>query len=71
MGLRYGVPIAEDDRINFGIAVDQTEVTTFDDSPVQYKDFVNTYGKSANSLLGTVGWSRDSRDSYLYSYNFV
>lgn len=66
VGLRYGVPIAEDDRINFGLAVDQTEVTTFDDSPVQYKDFVKTYGKSANSLLGTAGWSRDSRDSYLY-----
>ncbi|QID18025.1 outer membrane protein assembly factor BamA [Nitrogeniibacter mangrovi] len=65
-GVRYGVPIAEDDRINFGLAVDQTKVTTFSDSPVQYKDFVDAFGNQATSLLGTIGWSRDSRDSFLY-----
>ncbi len=68
-GVRFGVPIAEDDRINFGLAIDQTKVTTFNDSPVQYKDFVDAFGDQATSLLGTIGWSRDSRDSYLYPRN--
>lgn len=66
LGIRYGVPIAEDDRINFGLAIDRTEVTTFDDSPIQYVEFVDAFGNSATSLLATTGWSRDSRDSFLY-----
>lgn len=66
LGLRYGFPIAEDDRINVGLSVDRTEVTTFDDSPVQYKNFVEDFGNSATSLLGSVGWSRDGRDSLVY-----
>ena len=66
VGLRYGFPIAEDDRINVGLTVDRTEVTTFDDSPVQYKDFVTAFGNEATSLLGSVSWSRDGRDSLLY-----
>lgn len=66
LGLRYGFPIAEDDRINVGLTVDRTEVTTFDDSPVQYKDFVTAFGNEATSLLGSVSWSRDGRDSLLY-----
>lgn len=65
-GLRYGFPIAEDDRINVGLTIDRTEVTTFDDSPVQYKDFVTAFGNEATSLLGSVSWSRDGRDSLIY-----
>ena len=66
LGIRYGVPVAEEDRINFGLAIDRTKVTTFDDSPVQYTDFVDAFGNVATSLLASVGWSRDSRDSFLY-----
>ncbi|HQU87097.1 MAG TPA: outer membrane protein assembly factor BamA [Denitromonas sp.] len=65
-GLRYGFPIAEDDRINVGLTIDRTEVTTFDDSPVQYKDFVTAFGNEATSLLGSISWSRDGRDSLIY-----
>ncbi|TVO53914.1 outer membrane protein assembly factor BamA [Denitromonas halophila] len=66
LGLRYGFPIAEDDRINVGLTVDRTEVTTFDDSPVQYKEFVTAFGNEATSLLGSISWSRDGRDSLIY-----
>ena len=66
LGVRYGIPIAEDDRINFGLAIDKTKVTTFSDSPVQYKDFVSSFGNEATSLLATASWARDSRDSFLY-----
>ncbi|MCB1960054.1 MAG: outer membrane protein assembly factor BamA [Rhodocyclaceae bacterium] len=65
-GVRYGIPIAEEDRVNFGLAIDRTTVTTFSDSPVQYKDFVSAFGNSATSLMATVSWARDSRDSFLY-----
>jgi len=66
LGVRFGVPISEFDQINFGVAIDHTSVTTYDDSPIQYKNFVDRFGKSATALLGTVSWSRDSRDSLVY-----
>ncbi|WP_287365622.1 outer membrane protein assembly factor BamA [Thauera sp.] len=74
-GLRLGWPIAEDDQINFGLTADQTKITTYADSPELYQDFCNDNGGcsgtgvgdvSVSSLLLTVGWSRDSRDSFIY-----
>ena len=65
-GLRFGYPIAEDDRINFGLAVDQTTIKVYDTSPAPYVNFVNTFGDTARSLVATVGWGRDKRDSFLY-----
>lgn len=75
-GLRFGVPIAEDDAISFGLAVDRTKITTYQndpdvgDSPQQYIDFCEQYGNASgctvSSLVGTAGWSRDRRDSFLF-----
>lgn len=66
-GLRWGFPIREDDRINFGLAVDQTSIDTFADSPQRYKNFVNEFGDTNNSLVSTIGWGRDTRDSFIYA----
>ncbi len=72
-GIRYGVPITEDDVVNFGLSYDRTRITTFADSPQRYVDFVNTFGSSNSTMLTTVGWARDRRDSLIYptegSYN--
>lgn len=74
-GLRVGYPIAEDDSISFGLGVDRTEITTYPESPQQYKDFCIDFDCSnangvgdvtVNSLMLTAGWARDSRDSFLY-----
>ena len=65
-GLRWGFPIREDDRINFGLAVDQTSIDTFADSPLRYKNFVNEFGDTNTSLVSTIGWGRDTRDSFIY-----
>ena len=66
-GVRFRYPIPEDDAVNFGLAVDRTQITTFDDSPDRYKQFCVDFDcDSVSSLLGTVGWSRDGRDSFLY-----
>ncbi|MGD9870461.1 MAG: outer membrane protein assembly factor BamA [Thauera sp.] len=74
-GIRLGWPIAEDDQINFGLTADQTEITTYPLSPKLYRDFCDDNGGSVSgeecevtvrSVLATVGWSRDSRDSFTY-----
>ena len=65
-GVRFGYPIAEDDRINFGLAIDQTKIDVFDTSPAPYISFVNNFGDTARSLVASAGWARDRRDSFLY-----
>jgi outer membrane protein insertion porin family len=66
-GVRTGVPITEYDTINYGLAVERTNVQTFDTSPQQYKDFVTTFGDTTTALIATAGWSRDGRDSAIYT----
>lgn len=67
-GVRFGVPINERDGLNFGLAVDFTEVELNASSPQQYLNFCgNTSGCSSDSLVGTVGWSHDSRDNILFT----
>ncbi len=67
--LRFAVPVSELDTIHYGFGVDRTEITTFSNSPQQYIDFVNTFGPSNITLLGTIGWARDGRDSLIYPTN--
>jgi outer membrane protein insertion porin family len=64
--MRFGVPITDIDTINYGIGVERTELTVFNDSPERFIDFVDEFGENNTTLLGTIGWSRDNRDSLLY-----
>lgn len=66
VGVRFGVPVTEDDSINFGATLDRTNIETFDDSPQQYVDFVKQFGNDTTTLALTAGWSRDKRDSLIY-----
>ena len=66
-GLRMGVPITEYDTISYGLAVERTDVQTFPGSPPQYIQFVDEFGNTNTALIGTAGWSRDGRDSVIYT----
>ena len=65
-GVRYGFPIGEDDSIYFGLSYDRTTIETFDNSPQRYKDFVDRFGNKNSTLLSSLGWATDGRDSFLY-----
>jgi len=64
--LRLGVPLTEFDSIRYGLGYDDTKIDIFENSPLVYKDYVNTFGSNPNNLFVTVGWSRDRRDSLIY-----
>ncbi len=66
-GGRIGIPITEFDTINYGLALEKTDVEVFPTSPQQYVDFVNTFGPSNTALIATAGWARDGRDSTIYT----
>jgi outer membrane protein insertion porin family len=64
--VRVGVPISEIDTINYGLGYEDTNITTFPESPLLYKDYVATFGEQNSTILGTIGWVRDGRDSLIY-----
>jgi outer membrane protein insertion porin family len=65
-GIRFGVPVTEKDTITYGLAYENTDITTFPDSPLFYQDYVATFGNENDAIIGTAGWVRDGRDSLIY-----
>ena len=62
-GVRYGVPINDDETIHYGLTAEQTKLGLTTLSPQRFIDYVNAVGYTTDDWLGTVGWSRDTRDS--------
>ncbi len=62
----FGVPITETDTINFGGRYEHTKLSLLDESPPVYLDFANKFGLVTDSIIGSVGWARDTRDDILY-----
>ena len=65
-GVRLGLPINERDFISFGLTYEQTAITTTAASPVQYLNFVKTFGADNDTLRLDTSWARDTRNSYLF-----
>lgn len=66
-GIRYVVPISEDQSISFGASVEQTTIGLTDLSPISYVNYVNTFGGTNKTVLTTLGWGSDTRDSAIYT----
>ncbi len=66
-GIRYGVPVSDDATIHYGLSAEHTKLDLSSASPQRYRDYVTTFGSSTTNLLGTAGWSHDSRDSAIYT----
>jgi len=66
-GVRLSVPINESDTIFYGLAAEQTDITLFEDSSQRYRDFVDVYGTDNTALVASAAWSRDKRDSTIYT----
>jgi outer membrane protein insertion porin family len=67
LGLRFSVPVTETDTINYGFAGEHTDIKLQAQSSQRYKDFVDEFGETNTALLLTAGWSRDKRDSAIYT----
>ncbi|MBI5660135.1 MAG: outer membrane protein assembly factor BamA [Nitrosomonadales bacterium] len=66
-GLRFGVPISDDETIHYGLASEQTKLSLTPTSSQRFVDYVGIFGSSTTNLVGTVGWSHDSRDSVIHT----
>jgi outer membrane protein insertion porin family len=65
LGMNFGVPISEYDRIFLGGTFEHNQIDLYNNSPQAYRDFVDQYGDSTNALIFNAGWSKDTRDSAL------
>jgi outer membrane protein insertion porin family len=65
-GIRFGFPIGEKESLSFGVGVDSTSITTYDDSPQYYKDFVRDFGNRNLSIPLSVNWGSDGKDSFFF-----
>ena len=64
-GVRFAVPIQEEQMIHYGLSMEQTGIGLTPLSPTRFVTYIDTYGTTTDNLLATVGWSRDTRDSAL------
>jgi outer membrane protein insertion porin family len=62
-GVRFGVPINDDESFQYGLSTEVTTLNLTSLSPQRYIDYVNTFGETTRNLIGGIGWARDTRDS--------
>lgn len=65
-GIRFGVPITEDDTINVGLSYDRTTLKVDNSSLRRYQDYVGEFGSTHSSLLANTSWARETIDSRFY-----
>ncbi|NLD56291.1 MAG: outer membrane protein assembly factor BamA [Burkholderiaceae bacterium] len=66
IGLRFGIPYTELDRLSFGVTYEQNKILPGSALlPQRYIDHIAEYGESSGAFLANLGWTRDSRDSAL------
>jgi outer membrane protein insertion porin family len=65
LGMGFGVPISEFDRISVGANLEQVDVSLYAFSPVAYQKYIQEFGQKTRAVVFNVGWANDSRDSAL------
>ncbi len=66
-GVRFGVPINDDETFQYGLSTEKTTITLTSSSSQRYIDYVNTFGATTSNVLATIGWTRDTRDSAIFT----
>ena len=64
--VRYGFPISEEDRINFGLTYDTTKLKVTTKTPLRYKQFLADYGNRFKGFIATLSWGKDTLDSVIF-----
>jgi outer membrane protein insertion porin family len=69
LGVRFGLPFSELDRVFVGSAAERTELVPGTNMLGVHAHLCQQFGCVAQNVPVTVGWARDSRDSYLNPNN--
>lgn len=66
-GVRFGVPMGDFENMYYGSSLENTQIVTSTASSLQMQDYTAKFGGSATNLLGSAGWSKDTRDSAIFT----
>ena len=69
LGVRFGLPFSELDRVFVGAAAERTELVPGTNMLYAHEELCKQFGCVAQNVPVTAGWARDSRDSYLNPSN--
>ena len=69
LGLRFGIPFSELDRVFVGTAAERTELVPGTNMLGVHARLCQQFGCVASNVPLTAGWARDSRDSFLNPNN--
>jgi outer membrane protein insertion porin family len=64
-GIKFGYPVSEHVAVDFGAALESVDLEIFSNSPIGYLTFAAAFGNQYTYGSGTIGWTRDSRDSLI------
>ena len=62
-GVRFGYPLSETDAVSIGLLAEHVKLGLTATSPLAYQKFATDFGTSYSYGSGTLGVSRDTRDS--------
>jgi outer membrane protein insertion porin family len=65
LGIRFGVPFTELDRIFVGASAERTQLVPGTNMLGVHAELCEKFGCVASNLPVTIGWAQDGRDSYL------
>lgn len=57
VGVNFGYPINDNQRINFGLNLEQLSLNTASQTPQEIIDFISNEGDSYLNLVGKLGWT--------------
>ncbi|MDW5376325.1 outer membrane protein assembly factor BamA [Halomonas sp. HP20-15] len=58
--INFGYPINDLSRLNFGVGLEDLSVETYDDTPVEIVEYVDSQGEDATSYKLTASWTRNN-----------
>ena len=65
-GVRFGIPLTEQESVALGLSGERTALTLSTDSPSRLLRFQSDYGSNYSFIIGAAGWSRDTVDSAIW-----
>jgi len=67
LGMSFGVPLTEFDSFRSGLAVENTDITTSEETSDEITDFVDTYGNSNTVLKWSNSYIHDTRNRTVFA----
>lgn len=58
--INFGYPINDLSRLNFGVGLEELSVETYDDTPLEIVEYVDSQGEDATSYKLTASWTRNN-----------